>query len=638
MRVKNNEVFAYLKPSLDAHTLGVNAAAELLRSCGYEVVTGDVDISQVLNDIRYQTNQEKLIDWLRGNNITHVGMSYRLDEAIAVHMVGYVLYALKEHQMLASQGGPINGVSFAGLPKACKQIKEQFNDFILTFQGSESPQETLGKYGVPEERIPVEMKEGSKYDETLLKFGEEIIRKKAYLDMKPIDRATYPDKGTTKDTLIKRLNATMTDNYAPLLRAHVGPYSSDASREENVQEFLEWCRHLSATGYLDIVSVGSSQLSQSNFGEDWGDRPNGGGVPVNTPEEFEQIAEAASPMLVRTYSGTQRIPEMAHIYEEHLNTAWHALSLWWFNKMDGRGPYDVYTNLVEHVKTMKYIAQTNKPFEPNTPHHFGFRGADDTTYVLSAYLAAKLAKKVGIKTFVLQIMLNTPRYTWGVQDLAKSRATLKLVRSLEDENFRVILQPRAGLDYFSPDLDQARVQLAAVSALIDDIEPLNEQSPPILHVVSYSEADHLATPSVINESVQITQMAIQEYRRQRRAGLVPDMSQNEDVLSRMEVLLKRVNQMVSAIEEHVSDPYSAEGLYTIFASGFLPTPYIWAEKDEFEYATKWWTKPYQGGVWAVDEEGKPLTSQQIITEAIRHIPEVEYRLKQRQNGIEFRIK
>ncbi|MGP6139556.1 hypothetical protein [Jeotgalibaca sp. A127] len=633
MPVKDNEVFAYLKPSLDAHTLGVNAAAELLRSCGYEVITGDTQISSILNDIRYQSNQEKLVAWLRENKITHVGLSYRLDEGVAVNMVGYVLYALRANNMLATQGGPINGISFAGLPKACKMIKEQFNDVILTFQGSESPQETLGKYGVPEERIPAEMKEGSKYDETLLKFGEAIIRKKAYLDMKPIARASYQDKGTMKDTLVKRLNATMTDNYAPLLRAHVGPFSSTATREENVEEFLNWCKHLSDTGYLDIVSIGSSQLSQSNFGEDWGDRPNGGGVPVNKPEEFEQIAAAASPMLVRTYSGTQRIPEMAKVYEDHLNTAWHALSLWWFNKMDGRGPYDVYKNLVEHVKTMKYIATTDKPFEPNTPHHFAFRGADDTTYVLSAYLAAKLAKKVGIKTFVLQIMLNTPRYTWGVQDLAKARAALNLVRNLEDENFRVILQPRAGLDYFSPDLDQARIQLAAVSALIDDIEPQNDQSPPVLHVVSYSEADHLATPTVINESVQITQTAIQEYRRQRRCGLVPDMSKNEDVLARTETLLKRVGTMVDAIEEHVTDPYSPEGFYTIFAAGFMPTPYIWAEKDEFEYVTKWRTKPYHGGVWVVDEEGKPVSAERVASEAIRHIPEIQYRLKQRNAGL-----
>ncbi len=97
----------------------------------------------------------------------------------------------------------------------------------------------------------------------------------------------------------------------------------------------------------------------------------------------------------------------------------------------------------------------------------------------------------------------------GIQDLAKSRAMLTLVKSLEDSNFKVILQPRAGLDYFKPDLEEAKIQLAAVTALMDDIDPHDETSPPIIHVVSYSEASHLATPDVINESIQITQYSLQ---------------------------------------------------------------------------------------------------------------------------------
>lgn len=629
MSITTNETFALLKPSLDAHTLGVNAAAELLRDCGYQVETGDPALSQILNEIRYPVNQEKLVAWLNEHQITHLGLSYRLDEEVAVSMVGHVMYALRTHHMLAVQGGPINGVSFGGLPNACKKISEQSNGYVLTFQGSESPQETLQKYGVPVERIPHEMKEGSKYDRQLLKFGAELIQKKAYLDWKPVERPGYLGMGTESDTVMKRLAHTLTSNFAPLMRAHVGPYSSSATREENMEEFLQWCKHLANTKYLDILSIGSSQLSQSNFGEEWGDQPNGGGVPVNRPEEFRQIAEAASPILVRTYSGTKRIPEMAQIYEEHLNTAWHALSLWWFNKMDGRGPYDVYTNLKAHIKTLKYIATTGKPFEPNTPHHFSFRGADDNTYVLSAYLAAKLAKKTGIQAFILQIMLNTPRYTWGVQDLAKARAAVQLVRTLEDETFRVLIQPRAGLDYFSPDLVQARIQLAAVSALMDDIEPHNEQSPPLVHVVSYSEAAHLATPPVINESVQITQYAIQEYRRLRRAGFIEDMGKNEDVKARTETLLKEVRVLIDAIETHVDDPYSAEGFYMIFAAGFLPTPYIWAEKEEFAYATNWRTKPLRGGVKVIDEAGNPVSAEQIAARAIGHLSEIEYRLAQR---------
>ena len=86
------------------------------------------------------------------------------------------------------------------------------------------------------------------------------------------------------------------------MRAHVGPYSSLATREENVREFISWVKTLAKTRFLDILSIGSSQLTQSNFGEDWGDRPNGGGVPVNSPEEYREIWEIGRPLLIRTYA------------------------------------------------------------------------------------------------------------------------------------------------------------------------------------------------------------------------------------------------------------------------------------------------------------------------------------------------
>lgn len=137
--------------------------------------------------------------------------------------------------------------------------------------------------------------------------------------------------------------------------------------------------------------------------------------------------------------------------------------------------------------TLRFIAETGKPFEANVPHHFAFRGADDVTCVVSAVLAARFAKAHGIQTYVQQIMLNTPKHLWGIRDLAKSRAIMLLVRRLEDEKFRVILQPRGGLDYFSPNETKARTQLAAVSAMMCDIEPWQSDMPPVVHVVSYSE-------------------------------------------------------------------------------------------------------------------------------------------------------
>ena len=83
-----------------------------------------------------------------------------------------------------------------------------------------------------------------------------------------------------------------------------------------------------------------------------------------------------------------------------------------------------------------------------------------------------------------------------------------------------MLQPRGGLDYFSPDLDHAKAQLAAVTALMDDIEPHVRTSPHIIHVVSYSEAAELASPEIVNESIQITRHALESYRALRAKGYV----------------------------------------------------------------------------------------------------------------------
>jgi hypothetical protein len=213
---------------------------------------------------------------------------------------------------------------------------------------------------------------------------------------------------------------------------------------------------------------------------------------------------------------------------------------------------------------------------------------------------------MGVRQLVLQNMLNTPKPTWGVQDLAKSRALLRLVRELQDSRFRVILQPRGGLDYFSPDLEKAKAQLAAVAALMDDIEPDDPASPPIIHVVSYSEALRLADPPVINESIQITRRAMEAYRRLRAKGQVDDMAAQPEVAARTRELVEECRIVLGAIEAAVRDPYSARGLYTIFAAGFLPVPYLWECREEFPRAVAWRTQMIRGSVKVTDERGVPI--------------------------------
>ena len=635
MVTMDSDIYAFIKPSLDAHTLGVNSAAELLRDCNYQVLIADDKISQAMTEISYKANQAVLIDWILENDINRISVSYRLDEDDAVTIMGYFMKALRDRQLLSYQDGPIKAIYFAGLPQSCERIEREHKGFVKTFKGGESVVESLTKMDVPKERIPHEILQGNLYDDLRMEFGEEIIKKHDYRNYHPVARDTYDEYGTREDRLEKRIDANMETNFTPLMRAHVGPYSSSLDRMDSVREFIDWTKYLAKTKFLDVISIGSSQLTQSNFGEDWEGRTNGGGVPVNSAEEYRMIYEASRPLMLRTYAGTKNIPKLAAIHEESINISWHALSLWWFNQIDGRGPYDLYTNLQQHFETIEYIATTDKPFEANVAHHFAFRGADDVTYVVSAFLAAKLAKKKRIKTFILQNMLNTPRATWGIQDLAKSRAILELMKDLEDQNFRIILQTRAGLDYFKPDLEEAKMQLAAVTALMDDIDPHDETSPEIIHVVSYSEAVHLATPEIINESIQITQYALQEYRRLRREGKIEDMSKNEEVAVRKERVLADARTIIAGIEKNIKDPYSPEGFYTIFTAGFLPVPALWGAEDkynEFEYAKAWNTKVVNGSVKVVDGLGEEVSATEVVNQARKNIKEVEYRLSQKDQS------
>ncbi len=604
LRISKDDIVGLVRPALDAHTLGTVSLAQLLADCGCRCLLADSTVCGYLNSPEAPASIKGFVRWIKEGHITVLGVSYRLDPEDGARLVGQLVHGLKTARLLKEQGGPIRILCFAGLPETCQLVRARIPEVKVVFLGDETPMETLERLGVDAASIPNELGTGIRYDEDRLAFGRELIRKGDYLTVKPVDRSGYRSFGTAQDTLLARLQHGAENNLPPLMRAHVGPYL--ANRTEAVRLFSNWCKQLSATGFLDVLSIGTSQLTQSSFGEEWGDAPNGGGVPLNSREEFAAVWQAARPMLVRSYAGTKNIPALAKMHEETLHIAWHALSLWWFCEIDSRGPYSVRENLTQHLEALRYIASTGKPFEANVPHHFAFRGADDVSYVVSALIAAKVAKTLGIQHYILQNMLNTPKYTWGVQDLAKSRAMLQLVKELEDDRFHVILQPRGGLDYFSHDAEKAKAQLAAVTALMDDIEPENASSPPMIHVVSYSEGFNLADPPIINESIQITRYALQEYRRLRKKGEIDNMVKHPDVTARTASLLSEARHVIRTIESTIPDPYSAEGLYRILAEGFLPVPYLWNCLDEFQKARQWPTRMIRGAVEVVDDKGFPI--------------------------------
>jgi hypothetical protein len=602
--------YGLLKSSLDAHTLGINAIKGQLEACNQYVCVGPKEIEIALREIESPNNKEIIVNWIKTNQISHLGISYRLDPNYASEIISTLIKTIKDNHLNKEDGGFIVQCFFAGLPESCKLIESKHKDLVKCFIGSESAYETLIKLGLDDTEIPKILLEGSKYDESLNKIAQEFKDSKVYFEYVSTDKGGYSDFGSYNDKLVYRIRNNQSKTNLPLTRVHVGPYLSN--REEAVKLFEEWCKELAQTNLLDIVSIGSSQLTQSNFNEDWTGLSNGGGVPIQTKEEYKRIYEASRPLLLRTYSGTKNVPELAKIHEESINIAWHALSFWWFNQLDGRGPNSLLTNLNEHIETLKYIAKTNKPFEPNIPHHFAFRGSDDLTYVISAVLAARTAKKYEIREFILQVMLNTPRYTWGIVDLAKSRAILKLIKPLVDDTFNVYLQPRAGLDYFAPNIEQAKVQLAQVSMLMDDIEPSKPNSPEIVHVVSFSEALFLANPKVINESVQITLSAIDYYRKYKIENPSFLNQYEDDIHTKTDELVHEASIILESIEKIISDPYSASGLYEVFTLGYLQTPYLWANKEDFPNALHFKTKVLNGSTVLIDSNQNRVDAKKLV--------------------------
>ena len=598
------DVFGFIKPLVDVHTMGVYTMANLLRDCGYKVYVSNDDVNEAVEQI-YKINNYSLVkSWIVKNGITRLGFSYRLDPVEGCDYFLSLFHHLKDDNMFADNGGQLQQIFFAGLPDTCELVKGKTQGEILVFPGNESPIESLTMLHVPEGLMPAALNQNNPYDNMRWDFAKNLIESERYKWEQPLDHYGYAECGKDNDSYVARLKYAKEKHMLPIIRTHSGPYNPN--RLEALKEYNSWCHELAQSRLLDVLSIGSSQLTQSNFGENWDGKANGGGVPVNSEMEYRTIRDNANPMLVRTYSGTKDVPGLAKIHERSLNISWHALSFWWFDELDGRGPNSLLDNLKEHFEAVRWIVTTGKPVEPNVPHHFAFRGADDITYIISGFLAAKACKKLGVRHLILQNMLNTPKYTTGVQDLAKGRTMLKLVRELEDHTFHVSLQSRAGLDYFAPNLDEAKVQLAAVTCLMDDLEPENDNSPEIIHVVNYSEAVRLATPPIIKESIKITLCALHEYRTARALGKVPNMKYDAEVKEREDALYTEAKDSILMLEKAIPNLYTPEGFYKVFVEGFLPVPYLMDQHRKFPKATMWHTAIKNGGIKVVDDEGRVI--------------------------------
>ncbi|MCJ7509818.1 MAG: cobalamin-dependent protein [Dehalococcoidia bacterium] len=352
----------------------------------------------------------------------------------------------------------------------------------------------------------------------------------------------------------------------PILRHHFGLPTMEAT--------LVGIERIADAGVLDVISLGIDQDAQENFFHP--DRQNprawgAGGVPVRSPDDYRALYQASrrgNLPLLRTYSGTDDFLRLAEMYVETIRNAWCAIPLFWFNQMDGRGPWDLAGSIEQHQKVMAWYGERGIPVELNEPHHWAMREASDTTFVVAAYLSAYNASAFGVHDYIAQFMFNSPPGLFGTMDLAKMLASLRLIEPLSGEGFHIWRQTRTGLLSYPLDPTAARAHLATSIFLQMALRPQ------IVHVVGHSEADHAVTAEDVIEACGLARRAIENALHG-----APDLTADPVVRTRSDELVAEALVTLQAIggpaQSSVTDPLTDPGtLARAVESGILDAPHL----------------------------------------------------------------
>ncbi|MHA1977487.1 MAG: methionine synthase [Candidatus Hodarchaeales archaeon] len=355
--------------------------------------------------------------------------------------------------------------------------------------------------------------------------------------------STIKEEKVHPNTIIDRIKAF---SPYPLIRAHFGLPS--------VEDTVDGIKTIALAGAIDIISIGPDQNFQEHFfcPEKMKEFEQGaGGVSIRSKEDltsFYQASKHGNFPLLRCYSGTQNLVKMASLLKNTINNAWGATPLFWYSELDGRSNRTLQSAIKENQENMKWHAKQNLPFESNESHHWSLRSAPDAIAVAAAFLGAYNAKKAGIQHYISQMMFDTPIGISPRFDLAKMMAKTELIERLHEKTFKTYRQVRSGLLSFPEDLDLSKGQLAS------SIQLAMFMNPHIVHVVSFCEADHAATPEDIIESAKIARKIILNSMR----GL-PSVHLDPKLVEYKSRLISDVFLILQAIrnisEESVKDPF-----------------------------------------------------------------------------------
>ena len=352
----------------------------------------------------------------------------------------------------------------------------------------------------------------------------------------------------------------------PIIRHHFGL--------PTVKSTIEGIKMIAESGVLDIVSLGTDQDAQEYFFKpDKQDprRKGAGGVPVRSAEDYRALYAATRrgnfPMM-RTYSGTDDFIRLAEMYKDAIKIAWGAIPIFWFNKMDGRGPWDLEPSITEHLKLIRWYSNHDIPVEINEPHHWGLRDAPDVISVTAAYLSAYIARDCGVQNYIAQLMFNTPSTISVPMDIAKMLAILEMIEPLTRPDFHIWRQTRTGLMSYPLNPEAARSHLAV------SIYQQMALRPHIIHVVGHTEAQSAAEAKDVIEACTMAERAIEDALYGQ-----PDMTKDPVIQKRKKELISESKVTLGAIlslsapgtKNPLSDPETLAKAITI---GILDAPHL----------------------------------------------------------------
>lgn len=461
---------------------------------------------------------ERVIEIARREKASLVGVSYRLTPETGERLLGEFAEAADE---LRTQGVQF---AFGGTPPVAEKAR-QMAFFDRIFDGSETPEDVLA----------------------FLKGQPDLAQAETTFPQSAIQRIQFKSP-------------------YPLLRHHFGL--------PTLEQTLRGIEEIAAAKVLDVISLGIDQDAQENFFHPERQNPRrrgAGGVPVRSREDYRALYQATrrgNYPLLRTYSGTDDFIALAEMVTETIQNAWCAIPLFWFNKMDGRGPWDLEGSIRQHQQVMAWYGRRHIPVELNEPHHWGLRDAPDSVFVAAAYLSAYNARAFGVQDYIAQLMFNSPPGLSDAMDLAKMAAVLRLIEPLSGPEFRIWKQTRTGLLSYPLDAPAARAHLATSIYLQMALKP------DIVHVVSHTEAHHAATAEDVIEACKMARRAIENAVRGQL-----DLTSSPTIEARVGELVQDAQVILRAIAalagDGVEDPWTdPETLTRAVTLGILDAPQL----------------------------------------------------------------